>query len=349
MKVENAYCEEIEQESGLSGVFKKIELCGRVSYKSEDKITDESSTKFVNRLIDNNHLSVLEHGNIYLKIPDVSKYPVPARAIHPGEVLREELSERGIDTKDFAKQIDITYLDSLLNCEHDIDNDLSCKLEKYLGIPSDVWMNLQNDYINDTISLNNRPWSKLIHNEYTKVNEHDGNLYISTNYRVCIENHLEDCLKYMCEPIKYHEKRYTFRIITSIDISRELNRHRKNSITEQSTRYCNFSKNKFNHEITFIESSESSNSDIFNTVHLLCEHYYMKLIDNGCKPEIARKVLTLDTKTEMYHTAFESDWYNFLHLRSRKYGARTAHVDASLIADKIANILKSKNIIMQKN
>lgn len=48
-------------------LFKHIELCGRVCYKSEDRITDDSAEKFVNGLIKSGHTSVLEHGTIYLK------------------------------------------------------------------------------------------------------------------------------------------------------------------------------------------------------------------------------------------------------------------------------------------
>lgn len=50
-------------------LMKHIELCGRVCYKSEDKITDDSAERFVNGLIKSGHTSVLEHGTVYLKIP----------------------------------------------------------------------------------------------------------------------------------------------------------------------------------------------------------------------------------------------------------------------------------------
>lgn len=76
-------------------------------------------------------------------------------------------------------------------------------------------------------------------------------IYITTNLRVLVENGWLDDLKYICEPTEYHEKRYTFRLTTSIGVTRELNRHRVNSIAEQSTRYCNYSKDKFGGEVTF--------------------------------------------------------------------------------------------------
>lgn len=62
-------------------LFKHIELCGRVCYKSEDKITDTSAEQFVEMLIRNGHLAMLEHGTIYAtelatKVnPDLLIYP----------------------------------------------------------------------------------------------------------------------------------------------------------------------------------------------------------------------------------------------------------------------------------
>lgn len=78
------------------------------------------------------------------------------------------------------------------------------------------------------------------------------NYYITTNARVIFENHLEEALQYMCEPTEFHEKRITVKFITSIGIVREILRHRHFSFLNESTRYCNYSKDKFGSELTFI-------------------------------------------------------------------------------------------------
>ena len=88
-------------------------------------------------------------------------------------------------------------------------------------------------------------------NPYSKITYDSGVCYVTTNLRVLVEHNWLDDLKYICEPTEYHKKRYTFRLTTSIGVTRELNRHRVNSIAEQSTRYCNYSKDKFGGEITF--------------------------------------------------------------------------------------------------
>lgn len=77
--------------------------------------------------------------------------PVPARAVHPGEILREELLERGIKQKDFAQQIGVhvTYLNEFIKGKRDLDEDLAMKLEKSLGIPFKTWMSLHSGYVYD--------------------------------------------------------------------------------------------------------------------------------------------------------------------------------------------------------
>jgi thymidylate synthase (FAD) len=66
MKLIESKVEYLPQNEGLEGVYKQIEKCGRVSYKSEDKITEDSAEPFVKRMIDSHHGAVLEHGTIYL-------------------------------------------------------------------------------------------------------------------------------------------------------------------------------------------------------------------------------------------------------------------------------------------
>ena len=93
--------------------------------------------------------------------------------------------------------------------------------------------------------------------------------YVSTNYRVLIENGWLDDLKYQCEPTEYHEKRVTVKFNTQIAISREFNRHRADSIAESSTRYCNYSKDKFGNEITINIPSWIKESDVHTDYDLI--------------------------------------------------------------------------------
>lgn len=167
---------------------------------------------------------------------------------------------------------------------------------------------------------------KYSKNKYTKVNHSQ---FVTTNYRVMAENGWLDDLQYQCEPTEHHEKRITVKFILPISISREFIRHRTASFAEQSTRYCNYSKSKFNGELTFIkpywydqykEEFESS-----------CQYYedtYMVAIESGLKAQEARELLPLCTKTELVMTGFVSDWEHFFTLRCHS----TAHPQAREIA-----------------
>ena len=85
-----------------------------------------------------------------------------------------------------------------------------------------------------------------------KVNTDDKYAYVTMNYRHIIENGWLDDLKYLCEPTEFHEKRIFVRFITDRGVSHELVRHRVFSFAQESTRFCNYSKDKFGNELTFI-------------------------------------------------------------------------------------------------
>ena len=70
MKIIDSSFEIVPQGYGKQDIFKHIELCGRVSYKSEDKITDDSANEFVGRRIADGHTAILEQGTVYLEIPN---------------------------------------------------------------------------------------------------------------------------------------------------------------------------------------------------------------------------------------------------------------------------------------
>ena len=78
-----------EQPSGLEGVYKQIERVGRVCYKSEDKITEDSAKPFVDRMIASGHGAMLEHGTVYLKC----ETEVINRYIHPEDGEEEDFNK----------------------------------------------------------------------------------------------------------------------------------------------------------------------------------------------------------------------------------------------------------------
>lgn len=172
---------------------------------------------------------------------------------------------------------------------------------------------------------------KYYQNKYSYINDDDTNLYVTTNLRVLIENGWMDDLKYICEPTEYHEKRVTVHFVCDRGVSHEFVRHRVFSFAQESTRYCNYSKDKFNNECIFIQppwlDDIETNLDFKDSLEH-SEAAYFALIKRGWKPQQARAVLPNALKTELVMTGFASDWEHFFKLRD----AGSAHPQARELA-----------------
>lgn len=209
-------------------------------------------------------------------------------------------------------------------------------------------------------------WSDGNHKKYTRVRKHGNSIYVTTNLRVIVENNRLDDLQYQVKPTEHHEKRITAKFICDRGVSHEFVRHRVFSFAQESTRYCDYSKDKFGNDITYIIPSwldlpegKYSNWDndwcdvselklLYPEVDNLsdpancflqsiknAEYYYFMLINRGWKPQQARQVLPNATKTELVMTGFESDWEHFLSLRTSK----NAHPDAQRLSLKLKELL----------
>lgn len=191
----------------------------------------------------------------------------------------------------------------------------------------------------------------------------NGRAYITTNYRVLVENKWLDDLKYQCDPTPSHEKRITVKFICDRGVSHEFVRHRVFSFAQESQRYCNYSKDKFNNELTFIKPtwlniptgdytywdgdwcdidnmkiqlpSDNGIADNFLWCLNNAGMQYRLLINKGLKPQEARAILPNATKTELVMTGFESDWEGFFKLRC----SGAAHPDAKKLADELYKLI----------
>ena len=198
-------------------------------------------------------------------------------------------------------------------------------------------------------------------NIYSKHNcSSNARYHITTNMRVIIENNLMNVLHYITKPNVFHCLRTTFNITTDIGVARELARHRTHSISEESTRYCNYSKDKFNNELTFIKPCclndeklklygdyhtvirDKSPESIFIANLNNVEKDYLDLIKLGWTPQQARQILPLSTKVQTIHTAFESDWAEFISLRADACSG-SVHPNMKVIADKIKCLMSKEN------
>lgn len=213
-----------------------------------------------------------------------------------------------------------------------------------------VYLLVEPDFANEDVRL----W-ELANNKYSEitfVSSTDLN-YITTNYRVLVENGWLDLLKYQCNPTEYHKKRITVKFICDRGVSHEFVRHRVFSFAQESTRYCNYSKDKFGNEITYIlpiwstmpvgeyevdcialskigqkEREDYTPDEQFIEAITNAEWNYFHLLQLGWTPQQARAVLPNSLKTELVMTGFISDWEHFFKLRD----AGNAHPQARELA-----------------
>lgn len=270
----------------INSVYRQIEVAGRTCYKSEDKITETSAKEFVDRMVKSGHGAMLEHGTVYLRIPDVSS---DGQWVYPAK-------------------------------------------GKYLG----------NKY-----SVTKSRLEGVAQNPYSVF-------YVTTNYRVLVENNWLDDLQYICEPTEFHEKRVTVKFMCDRGVSHEFVRHRVFSFAQESTRYCNYSKAKFGKELNCIIpcwyknmfEGNSYNIELCHTYDLtiseglsrteaawiqaMCEaeSTYFGLLTEGEPAQQARNVLPLALKTELIMTGTIEQWKGFFKLRD----AGSAHPQAYELA-----------------
>ena len=161
-------------------------------------------------------------------------------------------------------------------------------------------------------AYDNNPLIEYFDNKYSKAisigRGSYSDIYVSTNYRVIIENNWLDDIQYLCEPTEYHKKRITVKFICDRGVSHEFVRHRVFSFAQESTRYCNYSKDKFGNEITFIhpcwieDNQDTYDRWCFYESLSKAEEVYFRLLKHGWTPQQARAVLPNALKTELVMT-----------------------------------------------
>ena len=143
------------------------------------------------------------------------------------------------------------------------------------------------------------------------------NLITEESYK----NLLKNCINRGHESVLEHEK-ITIRMCCDVGVYKDLTRHRFASFSIESTRYCNYSKDKFDRELKVIKPcniDEDSNLYAFwkNTMERI-EMNYLHMTDNGATPDQMRMILPHSTAAEVTMTANIREWRHILSLRCAK-------------------------------
>ena len=217
----------------------------------------------------------------------------------------------------------------------------------YLKVPTGKYSFLDVDYFDDCDDIKDSFFS----NPYTRIHCQEGYYYISTNYRVLVENFskefISELLQYLCEPTEFHEKRITVHFTADAGVMREFFRHRVFSMAQESTRYCNYLRDKFSNSITVIYPSwlkEEEELEFEEDMRVI-EELYFKWLKKGWTAQQARVFLPLGVKAEAVMTGFVSDWNHFFRLRSKIAETGKPHPQAQELADPLMDEFVKRGIM----
>ena len=288
MKIIQPNVEFIPMPTDKASLLKHIERCGRVCYKSEDKIEEGSAEKFIAGIIKRGHEAVLEHGAIILRI-----------GLSAWVQIQDDIYAIENDT-DFVSFLRFTYD----NCRPIVSGNVRAWRDflKAYGAEFDCLPRCVKPMIESYPEL----FPEFINSEY-------GGVGLAKN---TLELHTGDLVT---ENEKRHHQYQTLLFTCDRGVTHELVRHRPSSFCQESTRYCNYGKDGFGNEITVIEPCylvpHTPGYRLWRHSCRVAETTYLELLAHGFTPQEARAVLPSSLKTELMMTAHLGEWRHVTKLR----------------------------------
>lgn len=295
MKIVEANVMEIDEPY----ILKKIELCGRTCYKSEDKITGASHISFVKMLLERKHMAMTEHAIITLQV--TSRIATGISRLGHGTYLNVTLN--GKDERYIVSGSVRAWYNLFTSGEYNnsVTEDIIYHCECYMQ------MSLGDDLY------------KLL---FPHAHEGLGNRnYMLTQKQIL---KLPNLKEYEAKAHLY----LTAHFICDRGVSHELVRHRPASFAQESTRYCNYQLDKFCNEITVIKPCffeqwdkelgyrcETMKYGLWARSCEAAEKTYFELLKEGATPQEARSVLPNSLKTEIVMTCNLAEWQHVINLR----------------------------------
>lgn len=273
-----------------SDPFIHIEKIGRVCYKSTSDFTHESGVKFFNSLVKSKHYSVLEHATfIFEACPDI--------LMSTGSIILQEIARKKYlhwtrsynETKESFRTIVSGNLRAIK--ESGISALMLPLLKAYPELK---------DYFG--LDLSGSSKDSAINEYFTLISRQE---FLSTNPTG------SEMLEHLYTTISF---------TTDRGVSHEMVRHRPASFSQESTRYCNYSKDKFGNELEFIKPANfdswlPEHKSIYLHTLKEAEMSYMHMVREGMSPQNARGVLPTEVRTQIVMTTNAREWEHFFNLR----------------------------------
>ena len=313
---------------GMSS-YEFVELAGRTCYKSTDAISEGSAVKFCQKLKSSGHWAMLEHGQIHIGLSYNMLDSFMAEIINNDFTLIDIDDVNGYPVKRTSipalKFFNITYMEEFL-AEQVSKQLLSGSFRSFLSLYA-----IYNSDPDFYTAIGNILY--FLSESYPDLFEKPDKLEIEEDYDSfeliepdCIEQWIIDEYSKLAEQEELDinailRKHVTHTVIFTCDrgVSHEFVRMRLCSFAQESTRYCNYSKDKFGNEITVIKPCFwDENSEEYAIWKESCEESeknYFNLVEKGAKAQEARSVLPNSLKTELVITTNEDEWQHIVNLR----------------------------------
>jgi thymidylate synthase (FAD) len=273
----------IQDELDRTSLAVRLESCGRVCYKSEDKITGESAIPFVTRIASHGHNSVLEMA--------VITFRVTCRSHHIDNFLACQPKYLVVDKSD----------DGLL-----ITASVRAFKELYTIFPENQ---IINDLILVLVGIAPFIFEKVV--DLRKTLEKDQSCKISKMSLSDVDG--------LPAALRLRHRFVGVRFIVNRAVTHELVRHRPCSFLQESQRYCRYSEDKFENQVTFIKpmffQTESKEFKLWQEAMAQAETIYLKLLETST-PQAARTVLPNSCKTEIIVFCNLVEWRHIFALRT---------------------------------
>lgn len=314
--------------------FRKIEIVGRTCYKSSSAMTDETAKKFFSQLVNRHHYAMVEHATFVFLI-NKDKNDINPRITIPminylGTSYCQYNNAGVIETTHGFLHITETSKRILI----------SGNLRAIIESGSELLTRALYSYNKDLVySRDYIPY--YVREELDTYNFTPTDCFGRT---VCVLPDISTLSDITKEEFMAHFY-MTLHFITDRGVTHEMVRHRPMSFAQESTRYCNYSKDQFGHEIScitpahFDEWDETTQWHFITTLEEAEAGYFALLEQDNRTPQEARAVLPTTLKTEIICTANAKEWNHFFNLRSRGITG-APHPDMKVVADMALNIFE---------
>jgi thymidylate synthase (FAD) len=276
---------EILDQLDSSSVAVRLEQCARVCYKSEDKITEQSATPFVTRIAAHGHNSVLEMAVVTFQV-----------ICHPDHVL-ELLSCQ-------PRYLEVSRIDNGMI----VTGSIRTFRELYINHP-------YNQLVSDLVTSLQAKEPLLFENIF------DGQKALDTDSQLSVKKMSLAEVEQLPDELKLRHRYLGVKFVVNRAVSHELVRHRPCSFLQESQRYCRYSDNRFDNQVTFVKpmffDRESEEYTLWQQAMAATEVCYLKLLETST-PQSARTVLPNSCKTEIVVYCNLLEWAHIFSLRTSK-------------------------------